>query len=167
MIVLKLSFQISPFNTYYTIVIIAKIYFTRRWKYFWEIEWQIWFINSQIMPGNKKFNQIQTVLVLASKEGLPNLAKLLSLSVVNLRIFTKLLSTCSLTKVKACSLDVILGEDEWKVWEDECLERVDPIAVPAAMCLSKTINTSAMLLAIKPLKNSVTALVIKAQMKIC
>ena len=39
--------------------------------------------------------------------------------------------------------------------------------VPAAICLSKTINTSATLLVIKPLKNSWRALEIKARMKIC
>ena len=39
-------------------------------------------------------------------------------------------------------------------------------SVPAAVCLSKTINTSAMLLVIKPLKNSMRMLVIEARMKI-
>ena len=40
-------------------------------------------------------------------------------------------------------------------------------SVPAATCLSKTTNTSALLLVIKPLKNNMRVLVINAWMKIC
>ena len=49
----------------------------------------------------------------------------------------------------------------------EILSRLNHPSALAATCLSKIIITSAMLLVIKPVKNSRRALVIKARMKIC
>ena len=49
----------------------------------------------------------------------------------------------------------------------EILSRLNHPSALAVTCLSKIIITSAMLLVIKPLKNSQRALVIKARMKIC